>query len=67
MNSIPVDTTTTALLRARLLELARRLDELAANEAATTPYWKPQPVTVDGNKAAADALRAEADRLLATS
>ncbi len=64
MNTNPADPTVAALLRRRLLELARLQDELAANEAATTPYWKPQPPTVDGHRAAADVLRAEADRLL---
>ncbi|KAA1421850.1 hypothetical protein F0U44_06165 [Nocardioides humilatus] len=57
----------TAQLRLRLLDLARRQEELAANEAAATPYWMPQPATVHGHRNAADALRAEADRLLAAS
>lgn len=56
--------TVASVLRARLLELARHQDELAANQAATTPYWKPQPPTVHGHRSAADALRAEADLLL---
>jgi hypothetical protein len=64
MNTHTIDGTTAALLRSRLLELARRQDDLAADEAATTPYWKPQPVTVHGHRAAADVLRAEADLLL---
>ena len=59
-----VATTMSAALRSHLLELARRQDELAAQEAATTPYWKPQPSTVHGHRSAAKALRAEADRLL---
>ncbi len=59
-----VATTMSAALRSRLLELARRQDELAAQEAATTPYWKPQPSTVHGRRSAANALRADADRLL---
>lgn len=60
-------TTTTDIsgpLRLRLLELARRQDDLAAREAAATPYWKPQPVTVHGHRSAADALRLEADLLI---
>jgi hypothetical protein len=62
-----IDSTTAALLRSRLLELARRQDDLAAQEAATMPYWKPQPSTVHGHRTAADALRAEADLILAAS
>lgn len=67
MNNHSIDGTTAALLRSRLLELARRQDDLAAKEAATTPYWKPQTSTVHGHRSAADTLRAEADRLLAAS
>jgi hypothetical protein len=55
---------TTVRLRLRLLELARRQDDLAAEQAAATPYWKPQPATVHGHRSAADALRAEADLLI---
>jgi hypothetical protein len=62
-----IDSTTAALLRSRLLELARRQDDLAAQEAATMPYWKPQASTVHGHRTAADALRAEADLILAAS
>lgn len=51
-------------LRLRLLELAHQQDDLAAAEAALTPYWKPQPTAVAGHRSAAGALRAEADRLL---
>ena len=64
MNRPTIDTTTAALLRSQLLKLARRQDDLAAEEAARTPYWKPQPATVDGHRSAAGALRAEADLLL---
>lgn len=67
METSGVDSTTLMQLRWRLLELARRQDELAANEAAATPYWKPQPSSVQGHRAAAAALRAEADLLLAAS
>ena len=55
---------TTVRLRLRLLALARRQDDLAAEEAAATPYWKPQSATVYGHRSAADVLRAEADLLL---
>jgi len=64
MNTHTIDSTAAALLRSRLLELARRQDDLAAQEAATTPYWKPQPAPVHGHRSAADALRAEADLVL---
>lgn len=64
MKTPTIDGTTAALLRSRLLELASHQDDLAAREAATTPYWKPQPTSVHGRRTAADVLRAEADRLL---
>ena len=64
MNTHSIETETAARLRSRLLDLARRQDDLAACEAAATPYWKPQPVTVHGHRSAAEALRAEADLLL---
>jgi hypothetical protein len=64
MNIDTIDTAMAALLRSRLLDLARRHDEQAADEAATTPYWKPQPETVHGHRLAAMALRADADLLL---
>lgn len=67
MSTHPGTTTITTLLRARLLELARHQEELAVDEAATTPYWMPHPDTVHAHRVAADALRAEADRLLAAS
>jgi hypothetical protein len=54
-------------LRSLLLKLARTEDELAAREAAATPYWAPCPTTVIGRCAAASVLRAEADRLLVRS
>lgn len=52
-------------LRTILLSLARREDDLAAEEAAASPYWSPCPATVAGHRAAAAALRVEADSLLA--
>lgn len=64
MYTTTIDTEMTAVLRRWLLDLARRQDELAAEAAATTPYWKPQPATAHGHRSAADALRAEADHLL---
>ena len=68
MSTTPVvDHTTAAHLRTLLLELARREDDLASNEAAATPYWAPAPATVLGHRTAAVALRAEAELLLAAS
>ncbi|GCD88157.1 hypothetical protein [Nocardioides sp. LS1] len=48
-------------LRSILLELARHQDDLAATEAAVTPYWSPCPPSVLGHRTAAAALRAQAD------
>ena len=67
MNIPTPHTTRATTLRARLLAMASRQDELAADLAAATPYWQPQPWSVQGHHAAADALRAEADLLLAAS
>lgn len=65
MNTLTtIDQEMATRLRLRLLKLAHQQDELAAAEAALTPYWEPQPVTVVGHRSAADALRTEADRLL---
>lgn len=61
MRTDTIDTTTATLLRSHLLEPARRQDELAADQAAATPYWKPQPTSVHAHRAAANVLRAEAD------
>ena len=65
MNTDTGETAMARALRSRLIELARHQDELAAHEAAATPYWAPQPPTVHGHRTAADALRAEADILVA--
>ncbi|GAB7007857.1 hypothetical protein JCM18899A_53340 [Nocardioides sp. AN3] len=54
-----------AELRAILLELAHHQDECAANEAAAQPYWAACPPSVHGHRAAAEALRDQADQLLA--
>ncbi len=45
--------------------MSSREDECAANEAVTQPYWLPCPPSVQGHRAAAAALRDQADRLLA--
>src|SRR5439155_23421751 len=50
-------------VRQVLLELARREDDLAAREAASLPYWSPCPPSIAGHRAAAVALRCEADQL----
>ena len=67
-----MDTHTTANtvaseLRSILLKLARRHDDLAANQAAATPYWAPCPPSVLGHRSAAAVLRAEADHLATAS
>ena len=54
-------------LRQILLELARREETIALSEAAAVPYWTPHPVSVIGHRAAAEALRSEADRFLQAS
>lgn len=54
----------TAELRMILLELARQEEDDAANEAADQPYWMACPPSVQGHRAAAAALRDQADRLL---
>ncbi|MGZ5418766.1 MAG: hypothetical protein ACXWDI_16510 [Nocardioides sp.] len=67
MNTHTTDTTMTTELRSVLLELARRQDDLAAHEAAATPYWTPCAPLVLGRRSAAAVLRAEADYLVTTS
>jgi hypothetical protein len=54
-----------ALIRQELLRLADLEEALAAQEATSVPYWEPCPATVHGRRAAALALRADADRYLA--
>ena len=54
-----------ALVRQELLRLADHEETLAAQEAASAPYWAPCPASVHGRRAAALALRADADRYLA--
>jgi hypothetical protein len=67
MDTHTTTSTMTSELRSVLLELARRQDHLAANEAAATPYWSPCPSSVLGRRSAAAVLRAEADDLLTAS
>lgn len=59
--------TTRIQLRQVLLGLARREDDMAIAEAASVPYWAPHPPSVIGHRAAAEALRSEADRFLEAS
>lgn len=47
-----------AAIRRELLRLARQEEERAADEAAQVQYWQPCPPSVDGHRAAAEALRA---------
>ena len=54
-------------LRTLLLELARREETLAQSQAAGAPYWAPNPTSVIGHRAAAEALRSEAERFLEAS
>ena len=53
-----------ATLRQELLRLAALEENLAAAEAAKVPYWSPCPASVAGRRAAAQALREDADRFL---
>lgn len=67
MDSEQFDAMIEARLRLLLLEMARHQEHLAYDELAETPYWSPCPVDALGHRTAADALRAEADLLLAAS
>ena len=51
-------------LRALLLELARREEDLACAEASAAPYWAPTPSSVLAHRSAAALLRLQADVLL---
>jgi len=62
--SSTLDGLVAATLRQELLRLAAFEENLAATEAAKVPYWSPCPATVAGHRAAARALREDADRLL---
>jgi hypothetical protein len=57
----------TSELRSVLLELARRQDDLAAHQAAASPYRAPCPSSVLGCRSAVAVLRAEADHLVTAS
>jgi hypothetical protein len=53
-------------VRRTLFELAKLEDDRAADEAATVPYWRPCPISVEAHRLAAEVLRAAADRFLWT-
>ena len=53
------------LLRRELIRLAVEQEQLADAEAARVPYWAPSPPSVEGHRAAALALRADAERIAA--
>lgn len=64
------DATSAALMTAlcrELFALAKHEDDVAAEEASRLPYWVPCPPSVVGHRAAARALRAEAQRLEAAT
>lgn len=56
-----------AALRGELLRLARAEEELASAEAAAVPYWDRHPPSIQGHRAAAAILRADADGVLASA
>jgi hypothetical protein len=49
-------------VRQLLLQLARREEELAAEEAAVLPYWRTCVPSVEGHRVAAAALRWAAEQ-----
>ena len=51
------------LLCKELIRLAVEQEERADAEAARVPYWAPSPACVEGHRAAASALRADAERI----
>lgn len=51
------------VLARELRRLAKAEDDRAAAEAAEVPYWTPCPASVTAARAAARALRADAERL----
>ena len=65
MNMETMDATAAGNLRRLLIDLARRQETLANDEAAAAPYWSATPTSVIAHRSAAQALRAEADLLLA--
>ena len=65
MNTLTTITSAVAaMVRRELLELARIEEDRAANDAAAVPYWSSGPPSIAGHRAAAAALREDADRFL---
>ncbi len=62
MSQVPRDLA--RALRQALLALARMEDNFACTEAARVPYWAACPPSVQGHRAAAQALRTDADRFV---
>jgi hypothetical protein len=50
-------------LASELTLIARHEADVAADLAAHTPYWSPQPATVEAHRESARALHEEAERL----
>ena len=65
MNMETMDAAAAGNLRRLLIDLARRQENLASDEAAVAPYWSSTPASVIAHRCAALALRAEADLLSA--
>ena len=53
-------------VRAELLRVASHEDALAVQEAVHVPYWAAIPESVVGHRAAARAIREQANRFLET-
>jgi hypothetical protein len=67
MNNSSKTIATSTAVRAILLKLAKSQDDLAAHAAAAVPYWTPCPPALLGHRAAAHALRKQADEFLTGS
>jgi len=53
-------------VREQMLRLAKHEDDLAADELARVPYWKPAPPTALAHREAARVLRQHADAFLSS-
>lgn len=65
MKHSPITESTNRTVRAILLELAKQQEDLAAQEAAATPYWAAYPTSVLGRRSAAAVLRQHANDVAA--
>ena len=63
VQALGVDPEVVRILRLLMYRLAREQDSTAADLAARVPYWQACPLSVDGIRAAAEALREAADAL----